>query len=186
MPTVARFETAGGLALEASDPAALAPGSLEAALAALDGEVPDKIPGAPCGKIDPDFAALPAPLRDFVARRGRAAWRPLLPRIEGIRLAEGNGRAVLVRAAPGGVLPMHTHVGQEMTLVVAGGFADQAGRYDRGDLVLADDSVTHRPIADPAEGCLCYIVTERPVRFTGLFGMMLALRRLVPKLLSRG
>jgi putative transcriptional regulator len=60
-------------------------------------------------------------------------------------------------------------------LVLDGGFSDETGRYARGDLALSDDTITHRPVADPDHDCLCLVVVEGGVRFAGAFGPLLNL-----------
>ena len=56
---------------------------------------------------------------------------------------------------------------------VPGGFTDGAENYRRGDVAGADPSVHHRPVADPDGACICLIVTEGKLRFSGLFGPLL-------------
>lgn len=129
----------------------------------------DADPSAPDDLGDGVF---PQPLIDFVGRRAAdVPWRTKLPGIkEYVVSDDADGEASLFWIRPGVALPTHTHEGSEVTLVLAGGFADAYGDYDRGDVAIADEAVDHRPVADAAEGCLCFAVTEAPVRLTGPFG----------------
>jgi putative transcriptional regulator len=64
---------------------------------------------------------------------------------------------------PGGKVPMHTHGGSEITLVLDGQFEDDDGVYNVGDFLVRDASVTHT--TETKEGCLCFTVLEQPVIF---------------------
>jgi putative transcriptional regulator len=62
---------------------------------------------------------------------------------------------------------MHGHRGSELTLVLAGAFADATGAYHRGDVQDPDDETEHQPAADKESGCICLIASERPPRLIG-------------------
>ena len=66
-------------------------------------------------------------------------------------------------------MPSHTHEGSELTLVLDGAFRDANGRYGRGDISLADEHVDHRPIAEDERACICFAVTDAPLRLTGSY-----------------
>lgn len=42
-------------------------------------------------------------------------------------------------------IPQHTHKGLESTLILHGGFSDEHGEYEEGDLMIRDASVKHSP-----------------------------------------
>jgi RNA polymerase sigma-70 factor, ECF subfamily len=65
-------------------------------------------------------------------------------------------------------LPVHTHRGNEYTLVMAGSFSDASG-----DFILADTHVTHQPRAWEREDCICFAVMDAPLKMTGFFGRLL-------------
>ena len=64
-------------------------------------------------------------------------------------------------------MPDHSHGGTEMTLVLQGAFRDDEGKFARGALALSDENVTHTPIADISEDCICLAVTDAPLQFKG-------------------
>jgi putative transcriptional regulator len=64
-------------------------------------------------------------------------------------------------------MPSHTHPGMEATLVLKGSFADATGYYGRGDLAVVDSDVDHKPVAGADEDCICFAVSEGPVKLTG-------------------
>ena len=53
--------------------------------------------------------------------------------------------------------------------MLKGGFTDSTGHYRRGDIAIADSEVDHRPRADDDEDCICFAVSEAPLRLTGPF-----------------
>lgn len=117
-------------------------------------------------KIDPD---VPEPLEKLLGMRlDDAPWRFASFGVrEHILFENAGGSASLYRIRPSQKLPGHTHEGLEATLVLRGGFSDTLGHYRRGDLALADPTVEHRPVADPNEPCICFAVTDAPLRLTG-------------------
>ena len=88
---------------------------------------------------------------------------------------QGPIRARMMRIAPGGAMPRHTHGGREMLIVLDGGYTDEIGDYGVGDVAAADGTLIHKPVADPLEGCLCFAVTDAPVKLTGPIGRLLNL-----------
>lgn len=138
-------------------------GMLEAILSA--GE-PDRgiVAMAPSGD-----AVLPAPLQRLVGRGSQdIAWRFKLPGVREYRVAETEaGEAVLYWVKAGRRLPQHTHEGDEVTLLLKGGFTDPLGHYRRGDIAIADAELDHNPVADSDEDCICFAVTDAPLQLTG-------------------
>ncbi len=125
-------------------------------------------------KIDPD---VPEPLMRLIGRKlDDIPWRFYGPGLRKHCLREDEGvTAQLFKVNPGKALPQHTHNGLEVTLVLRGSYGDGVGAYRRGDVAVADETVDHRPVADPREGCVCFAVTEGPVRMTGAVGRLIEL-----------
>jgi putative transcriptional regulator len=69
-------------------------------------------------------------------------------------------------------MPHHTHEGSEITLVLKGSFSDETGVYRRGDVAIAGEELDHNPKADAVEGCICFAITDAPLRLTGRIGRM--------------
>jgi putative transcriptional regulator len=166
---VRSLEAANAAALEASPPVPVP--NREAKLAAI-------FAAPAAGPTGPDPApdrVLPAPIARFLGiSLDRVRWRTLLPGIKAFRIEEaGRGEAALYWIRPGRRMLAHTHEGCEYTLVLKGGFTDSVGRYRRGDIAIADHEVDHRPQADADEDCICYTVTDAPLRLTGPVGRIL-------------
>ncbi len=119
----------------------------------------------PCGVI-------PGPLLRVMGYNLKdVPWRTKLPGVREFHLKDtGDTEASLLWIRPGRTMPSHTHDGSEYTLVLRGGFTDATGHYRRGDVAIADAEVDHRPRADDDEDCICFAVTDAPLRLTGTVG----------------
>ena len=62
-------------------------------------------------------------------------------------------------------VPQHTHLGLEMTLVLAGKIVDENGEYHAGDLLINSPDDTHTPRTLADEDCLCLSVLSAPLQF---------------------
>ncbi len=169
---VAALEGLGGAAVEAAPASEMSAGSLDRLLARLDEPEPAApVPPPATGEL----RHLPAPLRAFLD--GAPVWKRVMRGLEDAELGrrQGRMRVRLMRAAPGVAMPRHTHEGREMLVVLDGGYQDEIGDYGIGDIAVADGTLVHTPVADPVEGCLCFNVTDAPVKLTGPFGWLLNL-----------
>lgn len=119
-----------------------------------------------------DPAILPKALLHFLGKPlDELDFHTLLPGIRECRIETGDDtRAILYKIRAGRRMPQHSHEGSEFTLVLKGGFSDQAGHFRRGDIAIADEHVDHVPMVDPGEECICFAVLDAPLRLTGPFG----------------
>jgi len=171
---VAAAEELGGELLTSIAPVPLS-GTARIDLEELSAAVHAKpVPPAIAGDI-----RLPEPLRSYVAKPlEELKWQRLLPGVrEAILLKRGRTEVSLLQIRAGKPVPVHTHEGHEMTLVLAGGFSDATGHYGRGDVSQADPGLNHQPVADLGEDCLCLSVVEGGLRLTGPLGRILNLFR---------
>jgi putative transcriptional regulator len=98
-------------------------------------------------------------------------WRSRGFGFKEFHIDESDGvEASLFWVKAGRQMPSHTHDGTEITLVLKGAFSDARGHYRRGDLAVADSDVDHRPMIDPDADCICFAVTDAPLRLTGPIG----------------
>lgn len=132
-------------------------------------------PRAPISVLNELEALMPLALRAYVARHlGAPRWRTILPGIRQCRIpSDARADASFLRCRPGSAIPAHTHAGLEAVLVLQGAFSDAHGHYVRGDIAVADPTIDHRPVADPAEECIIFIVQEAQVKLTGPFGRLI-------------
>lgn len=169
----ASFDAVGGAMLDRCDEAALSGGVFEATLAriARNGKVP--IP-APRPRVAPSASVLPAPLRDYVGGDLDAVrWRSIGGGVrDAIVRTDGAARVRLLHIPAGVAVPDHGHRGTELTLVLQGAFRDDADRFARGDIEIADEDVEHTPIAEPGQDCICLAATDAPLRFKSFLPRM--------------
>jgi putative transcriptional regulator len=166
-----RYEALGGALLEELDPVELA-GDAWARLEALLVDPPAA--ELDCRAVAADLR-LPQPLRGYLpGPLETLRWRSYGAAAEiEVPIRAPGYRTTLIRVRAGRRVPQHTHEGSELTVVLDGAFHDETGHYGRGDLVIADSSLDHRPTADDEKDCLCLAVTDAPLRLTGRFGRFL-------------
>ncbi|MFN3225261.1 MAG: ChrR family anti-sigma-E factor [Hyphomicrobiales bacterium] len=129
-------------------------------------------------KIDAHEASNPASPRALEQFLGMPVadvpWKKVIPGLAEYKLPDVDGAEVsLLRIDGGKGMPVHTHHGSEVTLVLQGGFSDGNGHYGVGDIAYADDDVNHKPVADPGEVCICFAVVDAPVELTGPIGRLM-------------
>ncbi|MCE9522868.1 MAG: ChrR family anti-sigma-E factor [Alphaproteobacteria bacterium] len=171
--TLNRLETVGGALLDDQPVAPLDDGALEKALAAISTPPVAVQPPA----LPQELSALPLPLRDIIsAGIGKATWQSVGTGLRCLELelptASAGESFQVFRIEPGSGPPRHTHGGQEFTLVLTGAFKDETGLYRRGDIAIGNESITHRPIAEPGEVCFALAVSTAPIKFKGPLGLL--------------
>lgn len=114
--------------------------------------------------FDPS-GVLPAPLYGRVGALDKAPWRYMFPGAEEVDLpGSADGKLVkLLRLEPGMKVPEHAHTGLEGILVLAGGFRDDTGAFERGDVSLRYGESTHEQNVFEDEGCIWLLVADGPV-----------------------
>lgn len=165
--TVRLAEKVGGVILDSLPPAPVAPGMLERTMSRLNG-VPDGITVNADVPHPRRVTAAPGESQSRVSSLLHdAEWRWLAPGIRRAVLLRGPGEGALhlLRVRPGTALPQHSHRGTELTLVIAGAFVDEAGRYGPNDVAEADEAVSHEPVAEGSGECVCLIATQGRLRF---------------------
>ena len=167
-PMVDALEDAAGVLLEEIEPAVV--DDRKTRLAEIF-DVPSMSDAIPVKASDP---VLPDILRRFVGMGiDDIPWKTKLPGYREHLIGEIDGcEANLLWIKPGRKMPSHTHEGSELTLVLSGAFTDANGRYGPGDIAVADDSIDHRPIAESDRPCICFAVTNAPLRLTGSYTQM--------------
>ncbi|BBE70962.1 ChrR family anti-sigma-E factor [Oharaeibacter diazotrophicus] len=166
---VSDLETLSGRAVEEAPPVAIA--NRDARLAAIfasPAAVTAPKPAKPTGR-------LPASILRFVGHDvDGIPWKTKLPGLREYKVGDFDGfKTSLFWIGAGRKIPSHTHDGGEVTLVLEGGFSDALGSYERGDISINDASVDHVPVADEDGDCICFAVTDAPLRLTGRFGRLI-------------
>lgn len=188
---VAAYEALGGALLSDEGVGDMAPLSFEAALARIDADEDVEAAPPPPRAASPDQAVdpngFPRPLLRALSEGAEArscevmssdaiSWRFRLPGIhEYVLDGFEEERVSLLKARPGAGVPGHTHEGAEATLVLTGALQDGDQVFRRGDIALNGPEDDHRPKIIGDETCICLIVTDGALRFTGRFGRALNL-----------
>jgi putative transcriptional regulator len=112
---------------------------------------------------------IPSPLADYIGQPfDNLSWKSVIPGLREVKLEDSQGcEASLLWIKAGRAMPRHTHAGMEATLVLKGAFIDSTGHYGRGDMSVVDSDVDHKPAASMDEDCICFAVSEGPVKLTG-------------------
>jgi putative transcriptional regulator len=161
------FEAVGGACLDDIAPVEMSADALASLFALLDG---DPVFETPVARV----AGVPSPLNEFMTVGFDAVpWKGRDGRIQTFDLDVSDRRTFLLRIPAGGKSPVHTHRGQEYTLVVDGAFIDDSGEYHEGDFVVTDDSVKHAPQVLGERACICLAVLESPVKLSGPLGWLI-------------
>ncbi|MEX0365639.1 MAG: ChrR family anti-sigma-E factor [Ruegeria sp.] len=159
------YDAVGGSLLEdQADAHVMSDGAFEATLALIaENKAPETTKRPPC-------SVLPAPLQEYVGGGVEAIrWKSIGM---GVRQAilptsrEASARLLFIPA--GAAVPDHGHRGIELTMVLQGAFSDEVDHFARGDVEIADQDLEHTPVADVGEDCICFAVTDAPLRFTSL------------------
>lgn len=170
-------EDIGGAMVDSSEPASLKDDALDAVMARLD-DVPAAMETTEKNEEKNKIAShLPSPLANYInSDLSDLKWRAMGPGMSQVRLWTGpnDERLWLLKARGGTHIPKHDHNGNEMTLILQGGYKVGDNHYSVGELELADsDTVNHQPIIDEGEDCICLVVTEAPIKLHSFFGKMM-------------
>lgn len=177
------FSDLGGALLADMDPEQLSVDALEKTLHALDLPADDAVVTEKNGTAvhqDNGFDTetiekVPSVLRAYLpASLDKLKWRRLGGGVMeyALPMKVKGYKASLLSIAPGKSIPSHTHKGREYTVVLDGAYDDNGLQVQAGDFVCNDSEDTHRPLADPDHGCLCFAVINAPLKFNGPFGWM--------------
>ena len=117
---------------------------------------------------------LPARVRERMVEVSMdRSWTKLAPGVSRLNLGmESSTEVELYRIEPGRTLPRHSHRGNELTLVVAGGFEDGTGHFRAGDLSVKGPQDVHQPTADSDSICFALAVRDAGLEFKGVFGLV--------------
>lgn len=158
------MEAMAGAGLEASTPINLA--RRQDRLASILAST-----GVSSSQTSEQDALFPRVLRDFVGfDADNIPWRSKLPGYRECHIGDMDGCDVsLLWIRPGRRMPEHTHGGDEITLILDGAYSDGIGRYGRGDISIADETVDHQPVAEDGRPCICFAIVGGPLKLTGSF-----------------
>lgn len=176
-------ELIGGAALDDCEEALIDAGSFGRLLEKIDAKQvaeTDDIPGAgekrPIARLS-DWSSGPSALKYYLQTPlSNIKWKWAGPGVwqKPIELSEGAKSSLrLLRIAPDQKVPEHSHGGQELTLILSGGYRDAIGYFGAGDVADLDEDIEHQPHVVSDEDCICLAATEAATRFKGIAGRLL-------------
>ena len=163
---LASHEAVGGAVLEDMDLARIDENALAATMARIKkASLPGTKPARPTAR-----SIFPAPLAEYVqGGPEKVRWRSVGAGVkQAILPCSGRATARLLYIPAGAAMPDHSHRGLELTMVLQGAFADEVDRFARGDVEVGTEHLTHTPIAEAGEDCICLAATDAPLKFKGL------------------
>ena len=181
----------GGILLEECEPVSLSEGALEAVMAEIDAldkkdeqDLADEramqdnvVAFRPAAQASSSVANLPRPLADYIPDLTcEKSWRRISKGLSQCRI-QFNGSDVeanIYRIAPGTSIPVHSHEGTEVTLVLSGGFTDETGSFGPGDIAIQETGATHQPVADDDGECIVFAINEGNIRLANPIGRVLS------------
>jgi putative transcriptional regulator len=180
---VGDYEALGGQLMAGLQDAPLTEGSLSWTLARLDGSAVDSAPAQTArpappmpGHLMPGTGVLPQPLRDYMSQAwaDKATWRKAMPGLRTLKLKAEGAKVWMMEVSAGKPIPHHGHTGQEMILVLSGGYRDGPTGYGPGDVHQAGTEIVHEPVADADGPCLCLVLEEGSIRPTSWLGRIVS------------
>lgn len=176
----------GGILLEECEPVSLSEGALDAVMAEIAKGEHDRetatqdnvVAFSPSHeKKGVTVAHLPRPLADYIPDLScEKSWRKISKGLSQCRI-QFDGTEVeanIYRIAPGTSIPVHSHEGTEVTLVLAGGFTDETGAFGPGDIAIQETGATHKPVADDDGECIVFAINEGNIRLANPIGRVLS------------
>lgn len=138
-----------------------------AMLQRLDADEPAPPPAAPAVADPAD--RLPRVLRPYFGDTySGLRWRMIGPGMHHIRAPQmDGGQLMLLRIGPGRSVPLHSHGGNELTMILRGAYDDVLGHFAPGDVADLDSEIEHQPVTSAGAPCVCLAATDLPLRFSG-------------------
>lgn len=164
---LAELDTVGGALLETAHGDTLSDNFLPQMMANLH-RPENPAPAEESSSNAADDAWMPNALNTYLSETGIAVkWHQAGPGVQRAPLftSETGERVYLLGAAPGKVMPVHSHAGDEWTLILQGGYQAGGASFSAGDLHAEDSGCEHQPIIDQGETCICLVVDDGPLKF---------------------
>lgn len=171
---VAAAENLGGVMMDELQPSSLSSSARSRMLAMLDdAPLMQSVPQPRSEPIQVD-SRLPRKLHKLLGNSDleNQHWKSLGPGVKQLKLPCKEGTAILLNIEAHKAVPVHSHKGSELTLILEGDYNDHLGHFGRGDIADLDTSTQHQPVAGP-QGCICLAGMDAPLRFQGLLPRLL-------------
>jgi len=126
--------------------------------------------------LTPNEISIPSFLTEYLKNElNTKKWSSAINsvRYKDIIFKDKKFKGKLLEIPPGRSMPKHGHEANEATLVLHGGYSDEKGNYNKGDLVIANSDEVHSPVSSDQTGCICLVVYSGSLKFKGLLGSFL-------------
>jgi len=123
---------------------------------------------------------IPSALSEYLDKKyDTNTWNSAMNNVKykDIKFDNKDFKGKLLEIPAGKSMPKHGHESHEATLVLHGGYSDEKGTYNKGDLVLVSSDEVHSPVSSDIEGCICLVVYSGSLKFKGLLGSILNLSK---------
>lgn len=151
-------EAVGGALLESLPDAGLSTGALDRALARLEQPAPETPPAREPAPQPADWIRVPPEVLEAAQHKRWIAPGVWISPID--TGTQGGPLSYLLRVGARMRMPVHTHQGCELTLVLKGAFRDDREVYAAGDLAEADDAIEHSPAIIGRDECVCLVACD--------------------------
>jgi len=114
---------------------------------------------------------LPQPVRAWLPRDlDQLKWSWVSPGIKFTEMLKDatGARVGLMLAQPGAAVTPHGHGGEELTMVLSGGYHDRSVSFRPGDVQSVDENTLHEPKTDDDGVCLSIVMISAPINPTRL------------------
>ena len=127
--------------------------------------------------LTPNNVRVPSFLYQYLKNDDTKNWNSTINNVKyfNIDFADDSYKGKLLEIPPGKSMPTHSHEGIEATMVFHGGYSDEAGDYNKGDLVILSGDDVHSPVSSKDSGCLCLVIYSGSLKFKGILGPILNL-----------
>ncbi len=183
---LARLESVGGGLLERISPMPVAASRRDQIFASLDQHdgveaglsaiEPKRSRERAAGfELSGDSAQMPKVLQRILPASDYASlpWRWVGPGVRMMSVDCGEGKLVMLNISAGRKMPVHSHRGNELTLILQGGYSDALGQFNAGDVADLDGRVQHQPVADDDMNCICVAGLDDKLQFKGWIARLL-------------
>ncbi len=168
---VAEFESIGGdILMNECEPVPMEKCCVKSMLNLIDTDRSDTT-SKPFHEIKPshdDLRCIPSPITQYFDRKNQPIkWKKLSRGIDYCPLPDNQTMSIatLLRAQPNVSMEEHEHTSEEITLLLDGAYEDVTGRHEKGDLIVLDERIPHKPVSDKKHGCVCITLAVKNVKF---------------------
>ena len=165
-----KLDELGGALLEESSGQEIGVKDLEAMLARLDESEVASDKRLQITLNDQTKKIIPKPLRNYLnGNLSDLDWRKIGSKVAqfNLNIPVQGCKVSLMQFKAGAPMPIHTHKGNEVTLVLSGGYSDDGQHFERGDFDARNETHTHQPVVDEGEDCIALVVMDAPVVLAG-------------------